>query len=126
MAQKQRAVTPNEAIDGHVANMLAEATRLHKEAMARLDKPKADPLPQLREAMNLLEQAEILSSDAASYVDAEELDGALAELYRQQGEVRAMIGQIEARRVSLPQANTSPLIFIALFALAVLCVWAII
>ena len=112
------------AINDHVGAMLAEATRLHKAAMSQLDKPKADPMPQLLKAQKLLEEAEVLASDAASYVDADELDGALAELYRQQGEVRAMIGQVEARRVSRPQANTIPLIFIALFALAALCVWA--
>lgn len=116
-------MNPSEAIDAHVADMLAEATRLHKEAMARLYKPKADPLPQLRAAMRLLEQAEILASDAASYVDADELDGALAELYRQQGEVRAMIGQVEARHVSPPKANMIALVFIAALLLVAIAVY---
>ena len=55
---------------------------------------KADPLPQLREAERLLHQTEILASDAASYVDANKMDTALAELHRQQGEVRAMIAKL--------------------------------
>ena len=78
--------------------MLAEATRLHKEALTHLDKPKADPLPQLREAERLLNEAEILASDAASCVDASQMDTALAELHRQQGQVRAMIVQVEAAK----------------------------
>ncbi|PWL25609.1 MAG: hypothetical protein DCO98_04720 [Altererythrobacter sp. XM-24bin4] len=78
--------------------MLAEATRLHKEALTYLDKPKADPLPQLREAERLLNEAEILAADAASYVDANKMDTALAELHRQQGAVRAMIVRLEAAK----------------------------
>ena len=42
---------------------------MHKESLTYLDKPKADPLPQLREAERLLNEAEILASDA-SYVDS--------------------------------------------------------
>ena len=86
---------PTDPIETHVGAMLAEATRLHKEALTYLDKPKADPLPQLREAERLLNEAEILASDAASYVDATQMDSALAELHRQQGEVRAMIVKVE-------------------------------
>ena len=48
-----------DAITAHLSAMLAEATRLHKEAMTHLDKPRADPLPQLREAKRLLAEAEI-------------------------------------------------------------------
>lgn len=47
-------MAPNDPIEGHVEAMLAEATRLHKEALKHLDKPKSDPLPQLREAERLL------------------------------------------------------------------------
>lgn len=82
-------------LEDHVGAMLAEATRLHKEALTYLDKPKADPLPQLREAERLLNEAEVLASDAASYLDATQMDTALAELHRQQGEVRAMIVMVE-------------------------------
>lgn len=87
---------PTDPIEAHVGIMLAEATRLHKEALTHLDKPKADPLPQLREAARLLNEAEVLASDAASYVDSTQMDTALSELHRQQGEVRAMIVQLEA------------------------------
>ena len=88
-------MSPTDPIEGHVGAMIGEATRLHKEALTYLDKPKADPLPQLREAARLLNEAEVLASDAASYVDATQMEEALAELHRQQGEVRAMIAQVE-------------------------------
>ena len=64
---------PTDPIEGHVGAMIGEATRLHKEALTYLDKPKADPLPQLREAARLLNEAEVLASDAASYLDATQI-----------------------------------------------------
>lgn len=83
-------------IDDHVGSMLAEATRLHKAAMSHLSTPSADPMSQLLKAQKLLEQAEVLASDGASYIDATQMDDALAELHRQQGEVRAMIAIAES------------------------------
>ena len=93
-------MSSDDAITKHLSAILVEATRLHKEAMAHLDKPEDDPLPQLREAKRLLEEAEILTSDAASYVDAMQMDTALADLHRQQGQVDAMIFQVEIRKRS--------------------------
>ena len=90
-------MSSQDAIEEHLSAILVEATRLHKEAMSHLEKPKADPLPQLREAKRLLAEAEILTSDAASYVDATLMDTALADLHKQQGQVDAMIDQLEAR-----------------------------
>lgn len=87
-------ISAPDPLEDHVGVMLAEATRLRKEAMSCLDKPKADPLPQLHRAERLLNEAEILAADAASYVDATQMDTALAELHRQQGEVRAMIAKL--------------------------------
>jgi hypothetical protein len=93
-------MSPQDVIEEHLSAILVEAIRLHKEAMSHLDKPRADPLPQLREAKRLLEEAEILTSDAASYVDATNMNNALADLHRQQGQVDAMIVQVEARKRS--------------------------
>lgn len=93
-------MSSEDAITKHLSAILVEATRLHKEAMTHLDKPRADPLPQLREAKRLLAEAEILTSDAASYLDATHMDSALADLHRQQGQVDAMIIQVEARKRS--------------------------
>ena len=89
---------PSDPLEDHVGAMLAEATRLHKEAMSCLDKPNADPLPQLHRAERLLNEAEILAADAASYVDATQMDTALAELHRQHGQVTAMIVQVETAK----------------------------
>ena len=91
-------MSSEDAITKHLSAILVEATRLHKEAMAHLDKPRVDPLPQLREAKRLLAEAEILTSDAASYVDSTKMDASLADLHRQQGQVDAMIDQVEARK----------------------------
>ncbi len=90
-------MSSEDAISEHLSAILVEATRLHREAMSHLDKPKADPLPQLHEAKRLLAEAEILTSDAASYVYATQMDTALADLHKQQGQVDAMIYQLEAR-----------------------------
>lgn len=112
-------VSTEHAITEHLSAILVEATRLHKEAMSHLDRPKADPLPQLREAKRLLAEAEILTLDAASYVDATQMDTALADLHRQQGQVDAMIVQLEARKRS---TNTGAWGWIALVVLVVLAV----
>ena len=101
------------AINDHVGAMLAEATRLHKAAMLQLDKPKADPMPQLLKAQKLLEEAEVLASDAATYVDTAQMNEALAELHRQQGDVRAMIAQVKS-------SNRTPSMLIAGFVLVVI------
>ena len=92
---------PTDPIEEHVRAMLAEATRLHKQALTYLGRPKADPMPQLREAARILNEAEVLASDAASYVDATQMDAALAELHRQQGQV----GRLRTRLRFLQHAN---------------------
>jgi hypothetical protein len=111
-----------EAVAEHLSAILVEATRLHKEAMSHLDKPRADPLPQLREARRLLAEAEILTSDAASYMDATQMDTALADLHRQQGQVDAMIVQVEARKCSTNNGAWSWIIFIVLLGIVAVVV----
>lgn len=106
-------------IEDHLSAILVEATRLHKDAMSQLDSPKSDPLPQLREAKRLLAEVEILASDAASYVDATQMDTTLANLHRQQGQVDAMIVQVEARK---RHTSNSAWGWIALVVLVVLAV----
>jgi hypothetical protein len=111
-----------DAITEHLSAILVEATRLHKEAMSHLDKPKADPLPQLREAQRLLADAETLISDAASYVDATQMDTALADLHRQQGQVDAMIVQVEARKHSTNTGAWGWIILTVLIGMVVILV----
>jgi hypothetical protein len=115
-------MSSEDAITAHLSAMLAEATRLHREAMSHLNKPKADPLPQLLEAKRLLAEAEILTSDAASYLDATQMDTALADLHRQQGQVDAMIGQVEARKRVANTGAWSCIFFIVLLGIVAVVV----
>lgn len=110
-------MSSEDAIADHLSAMLVEATRLHREAIYHLDNPKADPLPQLREAKRLLAEVEVLASDAVSYVDATHMDTALADLHRQQGQVDAMIAQVEVMKRS---TKTGPWGWIVLAVLLVL------
>lgn len=111
-----------DAITEHLSAILVEATRLHKEAMSHLDKPKADPLHQLRQAKRLLAEAEILTSDAASYLDAAKMDTALADLHRQQGQVDAMIVQVEARKRSTNSRAWSWIVTVVLLSIAAIAI----
>ena len=111
-------MSSQDAIEEHLSAILVEATRLHKEAMSHLDKPKADPLPQLREAKRLLAEAEVLTSDAASYVDATQMDIALADLHRQQGHVDAMIVQVETRKRSTKAGALGWIVLVMLLGVA--------
>ncbi len=111
-----------DAVAEHLSAILVEATRLHKEAVSHLDKPRADPLPQLCEAKRLLAEAEMLTSDAASYVAATQMDTALADLHRQQGQVDAMIAHVEARKRSTNTGAWSWIIFIVLLGIVAVVV----
>lgn len=110
-------------IEDHLSAILVEATRLHKDAMSQLDSPKSDPLPQLREAKRLLAEVEILASDAASYVDATQMDTTLANLHRQQGQVDAMIVQVEARKRHTSNSAWGWIVIGAM--LVIVAVWAV-
>jgi hypothetical protein len=115
-------MSSEDAIKEHLSAILVEATRLHKEAMSHLDRPKADPLPQLREAKRLLAEAEILISDAASYLDATQMDTALADLHRQQGQVDAMIVQVEARKRSTNNSACGWIVMVVLLGIAAIMI----
>jgi hypothetical protein len=115
-------MSTEDAITKHLSAILVEATHLHKEAMAHLDKPKADPLPQLREAKRLLAEAEILTSDAASYVVATQMDTALADLHKQQGQVDAMIVQVEARKRSTNNSPWGWIVIVVLLGIAAIVI----
>ena len=120
LEQSAPALSP---IEDHLSAILVEATRLHKEAMSQLGGPTADPLTQLREAKRLLAEEKILASDAASYVDATQMDTTLADLHRQQGQVDAMMFLVEARK---RDANSSVWGWIVIGAMFVIvAVWAV-
>lgn len=115
-------MSPEDVITEHLSVILVEATRLHKEAISHLDKPKLDPLPQLREAKRLLAEAEILTSDAASYVDATLMETALADLHWQQGQVDAMIVQVEVRKRSTKTGALSWIVLVMLLGIAAIVI----
>lgn len=108
-----------EPVEAHVSDMLAEAKRLHQAAMDELHSPHDNPLPRLKKALKLLEDAEVLAEDSASYVDNETMKEAIKQLHQQQGQIQAMIIQLEA------QANRfNPLSWVlaGAFALVILAV----
>ena len=107
---------PTEA---HVSAMLAEATRLHKAAMGQLHSPHDNPLPRLKKALKLLEDAELLAEDSASYVENETMKKAIKQLHQQQGQIQAMIIQLEARANSF---NPLPWLLIGALIIAILSV----
>jgi hypothetical protein len=84
-----------QALNGHISDMIEEATRLHQEAMQTIATANSDPLSQLKRAQKLLQDCEILASDAASYSDNTDMQQGLASLHRQQGQIELMISQLE-------------------------------
>lgn len=115
-------IEPDDSVDAHVSAMLVEASRLHQAAMGELHSPHDNPLPRLRKALMLLESASVLAEDSASYVDNAAMLNALKQLHQQQGQVQALIIQLEARR-----SNPSflPWLLVALILLVVSgAIWA--
>lgn len=86
----------DDVVVKHVSEMLAEATRLHENAVNLL-KLVPDPLPQWAEARQLLGDAEVLISDALSHIDSDQLKIALADIYRQQGQIDTIIAQFKSK-----------------------------
>ena len=108
-----------DPIEAHVSDMLAEATRLHQAAMGELHSPHDNPLPRLKKALKLLEDAEVLADDSASYVDNETMKEAIKQLHQQQGQIQAMIIQLEARANSF---NPLPWLLIGALIIVILSV----
>ena len=106
-----KSTDPTEA---HVSAMLAEATRLHQAAMGELHSPHDNPLPRLKKALKLLEDAELLAEDSSSYVENETMKEAIKQLHQQQGQIQAMIIQLEARA-----NNSKPLPWLLVGALTI-------
>lgn len=88
---------PSDAINDHVSDMMAEATRLHQAAIAELHSPHSNPLPRLQKALGLLDSASILAQDSASYIDSPAMLDAIKLLHQQQGQIQAMIIQLESQ-----------------------------
>lgn len=106
----------SDPIEAHVSDMLAEATRLHQAAMGELHSPHDNPLPRLKKALKLLEDVEVLADDSASYVDSEAMKEAIKQLHLQQGQIQAMIVQLEAQA---NRFNLLPWILLGLLTLTI-------
>ena len=108
-----------EPVEAHVSDMLAEAKRLHQAAMGELHSPHDNPLPRLKKALKLLEDVEVLADDSASYVDSETMKDAIKQLHQQQGQIQAMIIQLEAQA---NRFNPLPWLLVGVLALVILAV----
>ena len=108
-----------EPVEAHVSDMLAEATRLHQAAMGELHSPHDNPLPRVKKALKLLEDVEVLADDSASYVDSETMKDAIKQLHQQQGQIQAMIIQLEAQA---NRFNPLPWLLVGVLALVILAV----
>ena len=87
MAKTHQSELPDAAL-AHVNDMLAYAARLHGAAMSNLAQGENAPRARLREAIALLDQAEILAVDAASYAHDERLERAINLLRTQQAQLK--------------------------------------
>lgn len=108
-----------EGVEAHVSAMLAEAARLHQAAMGELHSPHDNPIPRLRKALKLLEDAEVLAEDSASYCDQETMRNAIRQLHQQQGQIQAMIAQLEARSRSSSMLPWLLVVFIVIAVVAI-------
>lgn len=113
---------PPNAAEKHVSAMLAEAKLLHQSAVAQLHSPHDNPLPRLQTALKLLEDASVLAEDSASYVDNSTMRDALRELYQQQGQLQAIIAQLDARR---SQPKPFPWLLVSLLTFLIFCYLAL-
>ncbi len=108
-----------EPVEVHISSMLTEATRLHQAAMSELHSPHDNPLPRLRKALKLLEDAEVLVEDSASYCDNEAMRNAIRQLHQQQGQIQAMIAQLEVRSSS---SSMLPWLLVVLIVIAAVAI----
>ncbi|MFM7029318.1 MAG: hypothetical protein ACKOXK_11680 [Chakrabartia sp.] len=76
------------AIEAHICAMLRLGLAKHQAASNLLAGPRPKATETLRQVLALLEDVDLLVSDAASYVDSAMLKAALAELHRRQKDLR--------------------------------------
>ena len=111
-------VNGSDAAVSHISSMLTLAQQKHQAAISMLGKPDATAIPRLREVLKLLDEVEILTDDAASYVDSSDMTNAIKELHIQQTAVRMAIAQLEQGRARSPWATPWPWITLAFIVLA--------
>lgn len=85
---------PPAAFD-HVSSMLTLAKRKHQEAMAMVGSPDANAIPRLRQVLQLLDEVKLLTEDAGSYFESDDMFTALEELHEQQASIKLSIERLE-------------------------------
>ena len=114
----QSSIAPEEA---HVSAMLAEAKHLYETAINEIQSSNDVPVQRLRRALKLLNDAELLAEDSLSYFENETMRAAIKKLHQEQGQIQAMIAQLEAavpRSSSLPFLLTGIILIIVIFAVS--------
>lgn len=76
------------AVEGHICAMLRLGLAKHRAATNLLAGPTAKAADTLQHILLLLDDVDLLVSDAASYVDSAMLEAALAQLHRRQNDLR--------------------------------------
>jgi hypothetical protein len=109
----QSRITPEEA---HVSAMLAEAKHLYETAINELHSSNDAPVQRLHSALKLLNDAELLAEDSLSYFENEAMRAAMKKLHHEQGQIQAMIAQLEA---SGPRSSSLPFLLIGLILIIV-------
>ncbi len=110
---------PTAAVD-HVGFMLTLAKQKHEEAMAMVGVPDANAIPSLRKVLQLLEEVELLTEDAGSFVEKDAMVAALKELQQQQASINLAIERLEKQASRSPWASPWP--WIAAMALLMLAI----
>jgi hypothetical protein len=110
---------PDPVID-HVSSMLTLAKQKHEEAMAMVGQPDANAIPRLRQALNLLDEVELLAEDAGSYVSDTAMEAAIRELHNQQNTIRSAIERLERLSRRSPWATPWPWITLVVLLMVVL------
>jgi hypothetical protein len=114
----QSGMIPEEA---HVSAMLAEAKHLYETAINELHSSKDAPVQRLHSALKLLNDAELLAEDSRSYFENETMRAAMKKLHQEQGQIQAMIAQLEGagpRSSSLPFLLIGLILIIIIFAVS--------
>lgn len=109
---------PEAAIE-HISQMLTLAKSKHREAMALLTTPDPNALSRLREALQLLQEVELLADDASTYVGADVMKAAIKDLHFQQAAVQTTIAQFESEKVHSPWSPLLRWFALVIFAIVV-------
>ncbi len=93
MSQFQIRMPPS--VERHVLEMLSLSLQKHREAVALIAPPHGRSKADVKRAVHLLDETEILLNDILTYVNSMELERALEELRTQQSLMRVAQNSME-------------------------------